>query len=307
MKKTVKKRAFISAIAMLIVSAIALTSSTFAWFSMSKKAEIEQMDLTVTSPEGILISANAKAWTSTLTPEQIFPDGTTQDRMNAYDGNINFLPTDLKPVSCSFRVVTGDLPRFLTTALNDQGQGTISIINQSTTTADAAGFVAFDLFVKLAESKTVYFDESVFTDTSGQKTLTSLRVAFQNIGNFTINTDANTITAARGMGTTKMLEVDAINRSDDALGAGRTAGKVQTQYLTSAGAATVNSDSVFALGDATAASLVTGDQSKDAKSLELNAGITKLRIYIWIEGQDIDCRNSIGGAELGVALKFTID
>ena len=61
MKKTIKKRAFVSAIAMLIVSAIVLTSSTFAWFSMSKQATVDSMDLTVSSPEGIQISANASA------------------------------------------------------------------------------------------------------------------------------------------------------------------------------------------------------------------------------------------------------
>ena len=307
MKKTVKKRALISAIAMLIVSAIALTSSTFAWFSMSKKAQIEQMDLTVSSPEGILISANAKAWTSTLTPAQIFPDGTTTDRMNAYDGNKNFLPTDLKPVSCSFRNLSGNLPRFCTTALNDQGYGSVVELNQSTLTADAAGFVAFDLFVKLAEDKTVYFDESVFTDTSGQGTLTALRVAFQNIGTFAINADPATVTAATGRGTTKMLEVDALHRSDDAIAAGQADNtKLTTKYLSNSASGYVNKDSVFNLGDDTSATLVTGDQGKDAKSLSLNAGITKLRIYIWIEGQDVDCRNSIGGATLTAAFAFTI-
>ena len=310
MKKTVKKRAFISAIAMLIVSAIALTSSTFAWFSMSKKATVDQMDLTVSSPEGILISANAKAWTSTLTPAQIFPDGTTEDRMNAYEGNINLLPTDLKPVSCAFTTQESNLPRFCTTTLNDQGIGNISQINQTVTTADAAGFVAFDLFVKLAEDKTVYFDESKFTDTSGQGTLTALRVAFQNIGNWNINTDPATITAARAMGTTKMLEVDALHRSDDAKATGQADNtKLPTKYLAyGANNVATNSYYIFASqGVDTGATLVTGDQNKAAKSLDLKQGITKLRIYIWIEGQDVDCRNSIGGAQLGAALAFTID
>ena len=309
MKKTVKKRAFISAIAMLIVSAIALTSSTFAWFSMSKRATVDQMDLTVSSPEGILISANAKAWTSTLTPAQIFPDGTTEDRMNAYEGNINFLPTDLKPVSISFAAQSSNLPRACTTALNDTGYGRITEIDQTATTADAAGFVAFDLFVKLAEDKTVYFNESTFTDTSGQKTLTALRVAFQNIGTWGINTDPATITAAKAMGTTKMLEVDALHRSDDALAAGATDNtKLTTKYLAYAGTGTVNSQSVFTtMGVDTGATLVTGDQNKAAKALDLKAGITKLRVYIWIEGQDVDCRNSIGGAQLGAAFAFTID
>ena len=103
MKKTIKKRAFVSAIAMLIVSAIVLTLSTFAWFSMSKQATVDSMDLTVSSPEGIQISANASAWTANLTIDEIFnTDETTTSRYDAYEGNANLYPADLIPVSSCF-------------------------------------------------------------------------------------------------------------------------------------------------------------------------------------------------------------
>ena len=52
MKNTLKKRTFISAIAMLVVSAIVLTSSTFAWFSMAKRVEVETMQLIVIKKDG---------------------------------------------------------------------------------------------------------------------------------------------------------------------------------------------------------------------------------------------------------------
>ena len=97
MKKTFKKRAFISAIAMLIVSAIVLTSATYAWFSMAKRVEVESMELNVTSPEGIQISANTSAFTTKLTADEI--SGTTTTRFSAYEGNINNIPGTLKPSS----------------------------------------------------------------------------------------------------------------------------------------------------------------------------------------------------------------
>ena len=52
-----KKRALISAIAMLVVSAIVLTSATFAWFSMGKKVTVEQFKANVSEADGLLISA----------------------------------------------------------------------------------------------------------------------------------------------------------------------------------------------------------------------------------------------------------
>ena len=39
----------------------------------------------------------------------------------------------------------------------------------------------------------------------------------------------------------------------------------------------------------------------------INQGITKIRVYMWIEGQDIDCENSASGAYLTYKLGFTLD
>ena len=104
MKKTFKKRAFISAIAMLIVSAIVLTSATYAWFSMAKRVEVESMELNVTSPEGIQISANTTAFTTKLTVDNIKGTDETAGgkRFNAYEGHINNIPTTVKPSSSTF-------------------------------------------------------------------------------------------------------------------------------------------------------------------------------------------------------------
>ena len=37
----------------------------------------------------------------------------------------------------------------------------------------------------------------------------------------------------------------------------------------------------------------------------INPGITKIRVYIWIEGQDVDCINEASGANIKCDLKFT--
>ena len=38
----------------------------------------------------------------------------------------------------------------------------------------------------------------------------------------------------------------------------------------------------------------------------LNAGITKMRIYMWIEGQDLDCENNASGTDITFNLEFSI-
>ena len=42
------------------------------------------------------------------------------------------------------------------------------------------------------------------------------------------------------------------------------------------------------------------------KVFSLPAGITKMRIYMWIEGQDLDCENNASGTDITFNLEFTI-
>lgn len=316
MKKTIKKRAFVSAIAMLIVSAIVLTSSTFAWFSMSKQATVDSMDLTVSSPEGIQISANASAWTANLTIDEIFnTDETTTSRYDAYEDNANLYPADLIPVSSSFEYSDAagmGRVNFYKATLNDTGYANVSVVSQTAGNADNAGLIAFDLFFKVANDTTVYFGTSEFKDNSASDVRTALRLGFTPLGNVPIGSTAaeaqalNTFTK----GTNNIVyEVDCMNRSADAKSLGQTDGKIPTKYIaaTSAAGRTENGILNNTQTKATAAKLVTDTDAASVKSFNLKAGVTKMRVFLWVEGNDIDCQNSIAGAAFTAALKFTID
>lgn len=58
MKKTMRKSALLSSIAMLIVSAIVLTSATYAWFSSSKVVSVKELSAEVKVSTGLLISVD---------------------------------------------------------------------------------------------------------------------------------------------------------------------------------------------------------------------------------------------------------
>lgn len=315
MKKTIKKRAFVSAIAMLIVSAIVLTSSTFAWFSMSKQATVESMDLTVSSPEGIQISANASAWTANLTIDEIFnTDETTTSRYDAYEGNANLYPADLVPVSSAFEYANSatGVVNFYKATLNDKGQANVSVISQTAGNADNAGLIAFDLFFKVANDTTVYFGTSEFVDNSSSDVLTALRVGFTPLGNVPIGSTAAEAQALKAFtsGTGNIVyEVDSMNRSADATSLGQTTGRLDTKYLAGTGASGQTTNGILdnSFTHATAAKLVRDTDNASVKSFNLKAGVTKMRVFLWVEGNDIDCQNSIAGAAFTAALKFTID
>lgn len=315
MKKTIKKRAFVSAIAMLIVSAIVLTSSTFAWFSMSKEATVESMNLTVSSPEGIQISANASAWTASLTVDEIFDtDDQTTSRYDAYEGNNNLYPADLVPVSCAFRGANSSTgyANFFKASLDDMGSADISAVTQSKDMQDAAGLVAFDLFFKVAEDKVVSFSQSTFTDESNSKILSALRVAFTPLGNVAIGSTPADAVALKSFveGNENIIyEVDSLTRSDDAA-AKLSNGPMSTRAVTGAANDIATTDGVITHAGITnlaAGKYVTDQDSASSMTFELAAGVTKMRVYIWVEGNDVDCLNSVAGAALAANLKFTID
>lgn len=63
-KKTMKKK-LISAIAMLTVSAVTLSTATYAWFTMNKEVTVTGMQLKAQATDGIVISGDNKStWTT---------------------------------------------------------------------------------------------------------------------------------------------------------------------------------------------------------------------------------------------------
>ena len=53
----------------------------------------------------------------------------------------------------------------------------------------------------------------------------------------------------------------------------------------------------------TPATLVSG---KNYKAFDLKAGVTKMRVYMWIEGQDLDCENNASGTDITFKLELSI-
>ena len=49
-------------------------------------------------------------------------------------------------------------------------------------------------------------------------------------------------------------------------------------------------------------SFFNGDEKVEL--FQISKGITKLRVYLWIEGQDVDCEDKASGADLNFQLQF---
>lgn len=302
MKKTFKKRAFISAIAMLIVSAIVLTSATYAWFSMAKKVEVESMELNVTSPEGIQISANTSAFTTKLTVDDI--NGTSSTRFKAYEGHINNIPETIKP-SSTILENSGSKINWFDGSINDSGMMQISKINNEV----GSGLTAFDLFVKVKNAQTVKFGSTTVTCADNPEVVTAMRVALISYGTVEEKADASAIQNGQIVGRTT-YELDASNHTstvNEALAAGKTIPEFKgIRY-----AGSVRPDSNFSniVTNTSNVYSVVGTVAKTASAatIKVGAGITHLRVYMWMEGNDVDCANDVAGSTINFNLVLEID
>ena len=45
--------------------------------------------------------------------------------------------------------------------------------------------------------------------------------------------------------------------------------------------------------------------NENMEMFNLKAGITKIRVYIWIEGQDVDCENNSAVGDIEFNFQFT--
>ncbi len=310
MKKTLKKRAFISAIAMLIVSAIVLTSSTFAWFAMATQVNVDSMELNITSLDGIVFSANTTNWTTSLTSADFTNVQSSTQRYGAYADNHNNFPSKLAPVSSSC-FTRGQYPTFYVASIDDKGILTSKKFTSdySTTASDVGGaFVAFDLFIKLATNETVTWNCNLnVNEGDAEDALYAMRVAVVKVGIVAEKADAADIQAIKPKenSDTTMFE---INNKKHIATAGVANGVAATTKPLAAELPSYNVGTEHIVTYVGAIRDVDCTYATDttAKTFAAAPGVTKIRVYIWLEGQDCDCESAIAGSIMNCGLSFSI-
>ncbi len=328
MKNTLRRRTFISAIAMLIVSAIVLTSSTFAWFSMAKVVEVQEMDLTITAPDGVQISANTSAWTTSLTKSDFTGESGTRfaaelvtgkkaDSFGANTVQVNHFPELMSPCSSELKT-NGYLPKFFGGSIKDDKLMYITAQNDAT-----GGYVVFDVFVKVSEKQKIFWGNSTISCEDNAHVTTAMRMGFVDCGSSNSSeVDPREVLPGNSAGsqTSVMYEVDANNHTE---ASGYADGSsVDTRYFFKEANGVAPSKNIMTsatytnplnnAGSFGNAVLVrdTDDRTVGSSAtrayFNAEAGINRLRVYIWMEGNDVDCANDVAGSVISFNLVLEI-
>lgn len=310
MKQNLRKKALFPAIAMTLASVIALSGVTFAWFTTGTTGKVTGLDVNVQTAKGIQISLDAATWKSQITAKDIIA-GITKPAGSTYSGSANQYPYDdpkdddektILPVSSAGIVdADGKMEMFFGGFNND---GSLFSEKETEKEGTEGNFIAFDLFFKtgvdtklnleFGDAKTNCKTSDAYgAGDSGAQNAT--RVAFVDLGSAAAGKDALKLKTSQGV---TIWEPNATKRVPNPELADDQYDK-KLDYKGFKGAAATVTDEQLAD--------VTTITDNDKVQWELEAGVNKIRIYVWLEGQDIDCFNDISFGDFVTNLYFSVD
>ena len=309
-----KKRRILLALIMLIISGVSLTTATYAWFTANRAVTVEEIDVKASASGGIQISADAENWSNEV---------TLTDLKNI---DVNYIPvTALKPVTTvGVNGTTGKFDFFLG-ELDDAG----TKVSLEPTADTDNNYIAFDLYFYSATAQKIEFNggtqvvaknvgatgDAAATD-AGLKS--SVRVGFLVQGNdatstaatakalnggtkatqtiWEPNAEAHTTYATNMLGASGVMTTMGGNKKTNDAGAEKTYVPVtDTGYFENIVAGT------HGLKTSNTGAYPTGT------IFDFPAGINKVRVYVWLEGQDVDNEDTASlGTGVGVKLNFKL-
>ena len=288
-KRNLVKKALLPAVIAVVCSIVALTSVSYAWFTMGNTASVESIEVNVQAADGVQISADAVSWKSILPVAEL--KAQTSNQFPAADGKI-------LPVSSVGNVVNGKQEMFIGEVQED---GKTLVTTKESEVQTGGNFIAFDFYVSLTTTKEFYLDagSTVVALTGAEKnTQYAVRVSFINLGTADLAADAPALGNAYNGAADYVWEPNSTSHIP-----GVASGKLDYYGVKVENANGFNKD---ATDDAdNLAKVTTIDPAGAAQKLfDLGAGYTKIRVYIWLEGQDADCLNDISGGGFQVNLNF---
>ncbi len=327
-------------LAAFILTLIGLTTSTYAWFTSNYTVSVQQIDVNVSSGSGIQISTNAETWKSMLILSDITNPTNYSNAVNhvpASTDNINPVST-VDDVFVNASTPSAGLQMFKGTVVSDETTGVSYLNTSAETDGDDANYIVFDLFLKLdfreSGTKQIYLTSNtgITTASGGPNTFIEYagRMGFVILGDTASTTEPANMRSIKGTASSPVIIYEPnydVHTQNGLVNARDNYGI--TGYQTSGNADAVPYYGVKAafaydktipnsgtpLNDTTSSKFkaVTPDiktrfgNSANFPFTTLAVGVTKIRVYMWIEGQDIDCENTASGGKVSFNLGFSLD
>lgn len=307
----------------LIFSFLLFMTTTYAWFSSNRVVSIDSLDVHVQADGGLEVSTDAVNWKQVI---------TVQDIMNArdnYRNSVNQIPYQFYPVSTGGNISQGKLEMFKGEATNTDSTDFILVSQPSVETEgfgeeSEGSFIAFDLFFRTTNRKELYISSNSEVTYLGEESKgieNATRVAFLNEGtsgdnaftaqslnqankayiwepNYDTHTEFGVQNAQNIYGITTSMTGGALLPYDGVTSEIKAGDHVLLQNA--------NSNSYPSMFRRVNVDIHTPkNHGTNEKLFDLTPSITKVRIYMWIEGQDVDCEDNASYGDISFRLEFT--
>lgn len=321
-KQNLRKKALFPAVSMALASIIALSGVTYAWFTKGDSASLQNLYLDVQEAQGVEISLNAVDWKSSFIGEEVSTASYVSDA--GFSSVTQYPIGTINPVSSSGKLDNGKMKMYLG-EVKDVLDGEVSkrLLTSTQQTdvngTDKGNYIAFDVFVKNSSGKAQTLSLGTSSDVKDAKGTAgaskAARVGFVHLGNTTDGSEAamnlnnsieDNVTIWEPNATSHVGEYKNSSNAVNYKGLNAEFKEADKVDLTSVFGETAP--------DTTYTSAVNGlvrelkDVGEDTNinwSLPANS-ITKIRIYIWLEGQDVDCINEVSYSDISTTLQFKV-
>ena len=333
-EKGKRKNDLRSSIILLLILLLLLITSTYAWFTANRTVTISTLDVHIEAQGGLQISTDAVNWKSIISTEDIksgYKDAAEEKRIDT-----NQVPSNMEAVSTIGEIdENGNMTMYYGTVLSNETTGLDELT--ATVETDAQGltgkYIAFDIFLKADSDYNLKMTKDSNVIQQAGKTETGIkqaaRVAFCNHGTQPVGTATNTLRTLVDTDAAVYIWEPNSNLHTAAASAHAKSAYGINDLATNGTAAAVeyygiNSEITTGVelsktnngGDASftkVTPIYKTTANEDGTMIEegcdifsITKGITKLRIYMWIEGQDVDCENTASGSDISFNLELQV-
>jgi len=283
----------------VVLTVVALGTTTFAWFTLTNVAEVQAFEADVTAGEGIEISLNGLDWYTTITTELI-EEYLFDPASSGYLGaNWTFNDSTTED-GVAFSNIVGNDARYIEFPLFFRSQD-VDTINWTGVELSTPQTVTFTVDVPSFTYRTETYiqGDPAVGEIEGIDVSDAARIAIIS------NTGTAYTVAYEKAASTANTVLGGLTDADLTNGGVGTTGSVNYYYL---------KNDVLPLGaeEVTVLSTIT-DLGAGQTVLDLTENAPtapylytgNLTVRVWIEGWDADTFNSIFGATLSTSLEFT--
>ena len=324
-KQSAKRRRIVLLILLVLLMIGLLGYSSFAWFSSNKHATIESIDINVATITGLQVSVDAIEWGNEVTKDQII------NAYKTYPEAENQLPDTLANVSTAGNVGTNGRLDMFYGVTTEEKNGGFTLTTYKQTEIRCTGdeecvdkhYIAFDIFLLVTTPATIGItvNSSVKPqpDAEDKGAQNAARVGFVIEGTVGAGNPGAAQRLKANGGKAYIWEPnydkhnnygimnarDVYGQTTTASGAARLPYKgVNQEFATPVYIDKTNESSYFTSVNPDVAT--TESFSANQTLMHIPAGITKVRIYMWLEGQDVDMENHAAASKLRYDLELAM-